>query len=236
MNPYSVGIISSILLYLAVGSYAGRKVKHLDDYYVAGRGAPTLLVVGTLVASFLSTTAFLGETGFSYAGHGPALLIMTAINGSGYIIGAVFFGRFLRRSEVLTVAEYFGKRFNDHRVRMVAGITIIIGISGYLLAVTQGATLIISEVMQLPYAQTLVIVWLGYTLFTFYAGSQGVVITDTLMFLLFTTVSFIALYFIVDSVGGWSTTMESLAHFDTKPGLMSWHGFTGEGSRFCHGF
>ena len=236
MNVYAIGIVTSILCYLIVGAYAGRKVKHLEDYFVAARGAPTLLIVGTLVASFLSTNAFLGETGFSYDGHGAVLLIMTAVNCVGYVGGALFFGRYLRRSNVLTVAEFFGKRFNSHRVQVVAGVTIIVGISAYLLAVTQGASLIISEVMEIPYALTLFIVWSGYTSFTLYSGSRGVVITDTIMFLLFTVVAFVAMHFIVSAAGGWFNVIRELAIFDAKPGIISWHGVVGPEARWPNAF
>ena len=51
MNAYALGLISSIIIYLVIGIYTGRKVKHLDDYFVAGRNASTLLIVGTLVAA-----------------------------------------------------------------------------------------------------------------------------------------------------------------------------------------
>ncbi len=229
MNAYAIGILISILVYLVVGSYAGRKVKHLDDYFVAGRSAPTLLIVGTLVASFLSTNAFLAETGFSYEGHGPLLLILMPVNGMGYVFGALFFGRFLRRSEALTVAEYFGRRFESQgdRIQVAAGLTIVIGLSAYLLAVTQGASLIISEVMDIPYGAALFVVWAGYTSFTLYSGSRGVIITDTIMFLLFTIVGFVALYFIIDQVGGWFPAIESLATFEAKPDLIAWHGYLG---------
>ena len=40
MSVYAFGLLISIIVYLAVGSYAGRKVKHLEDYFVAGRKAP----------------------------------------------------------------------------------------------------------------------------------------------------------------------------------------------------
>jgi Na+/proline symporter len=234
LNAYAIGILISILVYLLVGSYAGRKVKHLDDYFVAGRSAPTLLIVGTLVASFLSTNAFLAETGFSYQGHGPLLLILMSVNGMGYVFGALFFGRFLRRSEALTVAEYFGRRFESQgdRVQVAAGLTIIVGLSAYLLAVTQGASLIISEVMEIPYGTSLFVAWAGYTVFTLYSGSRGVIITDTMMFLLFTVVGFVALYFIIAHVGGWFATIESLAAFPVKPDLISWHGYLGPGSQW----
>jgi sodium/pantothenate symporter len=234
LNAYAIGILVSIAIYLVVGSYAGRKVKHVDDYFVAGRSAPTLLIVGTLVASFLSTNAFLAETGFSYRGHGPQILILTSINGMGYVLGALFFGRFLRRSEALTVAEYFGRRFESggDRIQIAAGLTIIVGLSAYLLAVTQGALLIISEVTEIPHAASLFVVWAGYTSFTLYSGSRGVIITDTIMFLLFTVVAFVAVYYIIDSAGGWFTAIESLATFEPKSGLIAWHGYTGPGAQW----
>ena len=59
MDIYTSSILISIVIYALVGNYAGRKVKHLEDYFVVGRQAPTLLIVGTLVASVLSTNAFL---------------------------------------------------------------------------------------------------------------------------------------------------------------------------------
>jgi sodium/pantothenate symporter len=146
MNPYTIGIMVSILVYFVIGNYAGRKVKHLDDFFVAGRQAPTLLIVGTLVASLLSTNAFMGEAGMAYQGYAMLLLLLTGINCSGYVAGALFFGGYLRRSEALTVAEFFGKRFDSHRVQAIAGITLVVGLSGYLMAVAQGASLLISEV------------------------------------------------------------------------------------------
>ena len=138
MNPYAFGIITSIVIYLLIGHYAGRRVKDVDDYFVAGRDGSTLLIAGTLVASYLSTAAFLGETGFTYQGHGAILMILVGVNIAGYVLGAAFFGRYVRRSQALTVAEFFGKRFNSRRVQAAAGVTVIGGVTAYLLAVTPG--------------------------------------------------------------------------------------------------
>ena len=85
MNPYTIGLVVSILVYLAIGHYAGRKVKHLEDYFVAGRNAPTFLIVGTMVASLMSTNAFMGETGQAYSGFPSVVLMLTAVNLVGYV-------------------------------------------------------------------------------------------------------------------------------------------------------
>jgi sodium/pantothenate symporter len=230
VNAFAYGILLSIAIYFALGNYAGRKVKKLDDYFVAGRRAPTVLIVGTLVASFLSTAAFLGEVGMAYAGHGTIVLMLVAINVTGYVAGALLFGRHLRRSRALTVAEYFGQRFASQRVQVAAGLTIIVGLGAYLVAITQGAALIVTQVSDVSYSAALLVVWLGYTVFTMYAGSRGVVLTDTLMFLLFSIVCYVALAFVVSASGGWFATMDALARFTAKPGIISWHGVTGSGA------
>jgi sodium/pantothenate symporter len=49
MDIYSGAVLLSLIVYIAVGNYAGRRVKKLDDYFVAGRHTPTLLIVGPLV-------------------------------------------------------------------------------------------------------------------------------------------------------------------------------------------
>ena len=51
VDIYTLAIAVSVVIFVAVGINAGRSVKQLDDYFVAGRRAPTLLIVGTLVAS-----------------------------------------------------------------------------------------------------------------------------------------------------------------------------------------
>ena len=127
MDVFAVTILISLVVYVAVGNYAGRRVKNVDDYYVAGRQAPTLLIVGSLIASYLSTNAFLGETG---------------------------------------------------------------------------------EV---------------------YAGSRGVIITDTIMFCLFSGVSMAAMIYVVHSLGGWDTVMAGLAALHKDTGMLDWHGQVGPG-------
>ncbi|WP_299234646.1 sodium:solute symporter family protein [uncultured Halomonas sp.] len=235
MNIYFWGLLVSLAIYLLVGNYAGRKVKGLDDYFVAGRRAPTLLIVGTLVASFLSTNAFLAETGFAYDGYAFLMLALVGVNTSGYVIGAVFFGRFVRRSRALTIPEFFAKRFDSRAMQVLAGVTTVIGLTAYLLAVTQGGSILIADVAGIPTGVALVLMWLGYMIFTLYSGSRGVMLTDTIMFLLFTLVSILALPYLFGEGGSWQSTLTALATYEDKPGIIAWHGLTGEGAYWASG-
>ena len=145
-----------MLLFVLIGGYSGRRVKQLDDYFVAGRQAPTLLIVGTLVASVLSTSIFLGEAGFTYDGQMGPYILFPGIAVVGYVYGALLFGTYLRRSRAPTVADFLGQRFNSHRVQQAAGVTIILGLGGYLLVVTQGAAILLSDLTGLSYGQSIV--------------------------------------------------------------------------------
>ncbi len=230
MDTYTLTIAISVLLFIAIGNYSGRKVHSAEDYYVAGRRAPTLLILGTLVASVFSTAIFLGEAGFTYDGQLGAYLLLPGIAVTGYIYGALFFGTFLRRSRAPTVADYFGHRFDSRRVQQAAGATIVLGLGGYLLVVTQGAALLLSDLTALSYPAAVLIAWASYTLFTLYGGSRGVIITDTLMFLLFTGATVLFVFFLVDDFGGVPRAVEALARQEDKPGLAAWHGIIGEGT------
>ena len=227
MNSFQAGIIISLGCYLAIGWYAGKRVKHLEDFFVAGRNAPTVLILGTLVASFMSTNAFMGEAGMSYQGHAPLVIIMTCFNCLGYIVGAVFFGRYLRRSRALTVPDFFRSRFKSRRIQVFAGVSIVAGLSAYLLAVTWGMALIITEVTGFSEVIAILMVWASYTLFTLYSGSRGVILTDTVMFMLFSSIIVVTAFFIVQAAGGWSSVIDSLATYADKPGIIAWHGRVG---------
>jgi sodium/pantothenate symporter len=232
LDIFALSIVVSVAVFFAVGMYAGRSVRKLDDYFVAGRRAPTLLIVGTLVASVLSTSIFLGEAGFTYDGQLGPYILMPGVAVIGYVYGAILFGTYLRRSRAPTVAAFFGQRFNSHRVQQAAGFTIILGLGGYLVVVTQGAAILLSELTDLEYFQSIVLAWLSYTLFTMYSGSKGVILTDTLMFLLFCGATIFFAFYIVDEMGGVTQGIEDLTKVDGKAGIASWHGIVGEGTEW----
>ena len=224
MNIYLVGILASLVLFFAVGILAGRRVKSTNDYYVAGRNAPTVLVVGSLIASFLSTGAFLGDTGEVYSGFFMGIVIVGVIQATGYIYGAGFFGRYIRRSQASTLPEYFGSRFDSPALKKLSSLILVVSVSAYLLSAIQGVATLISSITGLDYSLCTVIVWLAFTAFTIYSGSPGVLLTDTIMFLVFLTAALVAVPFIVHAAGGWFGGIAALANCESMPGIISWTG------------
>ena len=227
MNIYFVGMCISMVIYILIGLFVSRGVKDANDYYVAGRRAPVLLIAGSLIASYTSTGMFMGDAAQCYDGAFTSIILFAGMQSAGYIIGGVFFGRYLRRSGVMTIPEFFGKRFASKNMRKLAAITAITMMAVYLLSVMQGIGTLMNAVTGLDYNICIIIALLVFTIITVIAGSTGVLITDTLMATLFTTALIISAVVISGKMGGWYTAIGNIAGNPNTTEYLSWGGKPG---------
>ena len=86
MNAYFMGMLFSMVVYIVLGVVISKRVRNANDFFVAGRQAPTYLIVGSLVASYCSTGLFMGDVGEAYGGF-FAPFIMTVM----MQVGGVYF-------------------------------------------------------------------------------------------------------------------------------------------------
>lgn len=233
MNIYIIGVLISLSIYLFVGMYVGRKVKSVEDYYVSGRNATTLFITGTVFASMLSTNGFMGDTAYAYNGNITTLILINTLCGCGYIIGGLFFGRYIRRAKVNTMPSYFWKRFNSKRIQKFAGLVTIFSLGAYLLSVLQGTSQLMETMTGLSNNECLLLAWLCIMFFTLYSGSRGILVTDTLMFIFFLTGTIVAGLYIFDAAGGITNLVTNLMNNPNTPeDLLSFHGNKGSGTTF----
>ena len=222
MNIYFMGMILSMIVYIVLGLVISRQVKDVNDFFVAGRQAPTFLIVGSLVASYCSTGLFMGDVGEAYAGFYTPFMMTAMMLVGGYVIGSVFFGKYLRRSEALTIPEFFGNRFNSRPLRILAAVTAIITMTVYLLSVMQGIGTLMNYVTGVNYNICILLALITFAVLTVTSGSKGVLITDTLMFSIFTGASLIGVVIIVGKLGGWTTAVTNVTKLN--PTIFSWSG------------
>lgn len=227
MNIYLVGVLVSFAVYLIVAFIVNKFVKNADDYFVAGRSAPVGLVVGSMVASLISTGLFLGDSGEAYNGIWIAVAGCAAISAGGYVLGALFFSRFLRRANVYTIPSFFEKRFCSHSVGIMTVIAVVVAMTTYLLSVTQGGATLMASVTGLDYKVCVLMAVLLFTIMVISSGSKGVLITDTIMFGLFTTIGVVAVIIVSVKGGGWYNIIENIAADPDTSYLLSWSGKLG---------
>lgn len=110
MDVYLIAIVVYLLGLIGVGVYKSRTVKTQDDFMVAGRKTPTLLLIGTLVCSWIGSGSLFGGAGLAFR-MGFSELWMSA--GAWVGIAIVYFlAPKVRRISQYTVSDILEKRYN----------------------------------------------------------------------------------------------------------------------------
>lgn len=226
MNIYLIGMCIAMLSFLVISWLISKKVKNAEDFYVAGRKAPLILIAGSMIASYTSTGLFMGDAAEAYGGAFSAITLAN-MQSAGYILGAVFFGRYLRRSGAMTIPEFFGRRFCSQKMRTLSAVTAIIMMTVYLLSVIQGVGTLMNIVTGVSYNICIVTAVMVFAFISVVSGSRGVLITDTLMAGLFTLSMLVSVFFIADRAGGWFSAITTLASAPDTRELLSWAGRPG---------
>ena len=221
---YLIGIIVGFIVYVILSFAISRRVKNANDFFVAGRNAPTILITGSLVASFIGVGLFMGDVGESYSGFFAPIIVAVGVLSVGYIVGSVFFGRYLRRSNCTTLPEYFGIRFNSKAMKMLATFTSTFIMLVYILSCVQGIGTLMGSLTGLSYELCIIISVIVFTLITVFSGAKGVLITDTLMFGVFSVAAIIGAFLVAKEAGGWINTVEEMANYDVVPDILAGSG------------
>jgi SSS family solute:Na+ symporter len=123
-------VIGYLIIIVAVGVYIKRYISNVTDFIVAGRGLKTFLAIATMIGTELGlvTVMYSAQKGFTggFAAFHIALAaaIVTLVVGlTGFIVVP------LRRMKVMTIPEFYEKRFG-RGVRILGGT--ILAFSGIL--------------------------------------------------------------------------------------------------------
>lgn len=173
-------IISCVVLYLlvvvAVGFYVTKKkVKNSDDFAVANRSLPTVVLIGTLLATWCGAGGITGSANLIWQ-NGPLFGILIFMGAPIGMLLLYFVSGRVRKATTYTIPELFEIRFGT-AARIIATICIVLGYigilasqfkaAGYLINLTTGIELqtavIGSAVLMLLLAVTGGMVSVAYT-------------------------------------------------------------------------
>lgn len=192
-----------LAIYVLVGVYVSKFIKGTVDYYVMGEKAPTILIVGTLSATYLSAVTLLGIAGAHYS-QGPLVISTLGSFGAwlGTMIAVFYIGREFKALKCRTMPDFFQRRFKSKWVTAVATIIMIVGLLGYGIIQLMGAGLVLSEVTGISYTVIIVAFTFALLIFTYAGGMWGVVVTDTLMLFTMFIIAAVISPLLVSSAGG----------------------------------
>ena len=131
MNIYIIAIIIYVLLLTTVSIYKSRTVKTQDDFMVAGRKSSTVLLVATLVCTWIGAGSLFGGAGLAFR-EGFSMLWFSAGAWVGILI-VYFIAHRVRRIAQYTINDILEKRYNA-AARLLGTSAVIIAyltIAGY---------------------------------------------------------------------------------------------------------
>jgi len=176
-------LIGFVILYLVisigVGVYAATRVHTARYYVVAGRHLPIYIVTATVFATWFGSETVLGipATFLKEGLHG----IVADPFGSSMclILVGLFFARKLYRMNLLTLADYYRKRYG-RKVEVITGMAIIISYLGWVSAQMTALGLVFNILSQgvITHTQGTLIGAAIVLLYTLYGGMWSVALTD----------------------------------------------------------
>ena len=196
-------VIAYLLVTIAIGLVAAKRVKTSADFAIAGRHLPLAMIVTTTFATWFGAETVLGI---------PAKFVNSGLNGvvedpfgagGCLILVGLFFAGKLYRMNLLTISDYYRERYG-RSVEVICSIIIMVSYLGWVSAQVTALGLVFNllsgGVISMPWGMTIgVVSVLAYTLF---GGMWSVAITDFMqMIILVVGLAVLAVY-AGDQAGG----------------------------------
>jgi len=196
-------VIAYLLVTIAIGLVAAKRVKTSADFAIAGRHLPLAMIVTTTFATWFGAETVLGI---------PAKFVNSGLNGvvedpfgagSCLILVGLFFAGKLYRMNLLTISDYYRERYG-RSVEIFCSIIIMVSYLGWVSAQVTALGLVFNllsgGVISMPWGMTIgVVSVLAYTLF---GGMWSVAVTDFIqMIILVVGLAILAVY-AGDQAGG----------------------------------
>ena len=228
-------LIAFVLLYLAVtiaiGLWAARRVHNSKDYVVAGRSLPLYMNTATVFATWFGAETVLSVSAeFAKSGLGG---IIADPFGSSFclVIVALFFARAFYRMDLLTIGDFYRKRYGRS---MELGTSVVISISylGWTAAQMTALGLAFSTLTNGAISLSLgivlgAVVVLGYTV---WGGMWSVAMTDLFQSVMIIVGVVLIAWVVGDMAGGPARVIAAAAdagrfEFWPKAGTKEWLAF-----------
>ena len=126
-------VIFYLLITIAIGLWASRRVKNSADFAIAGRHLPLAMIVTTTFATWFGSETVLGiPAKFVQSGLGGVVEDPFGAGTCLILVGLLFAAK-LYRMTLLTIADYYRERYG-RQVEVVCSIIIMVSYLGWVSA------------------------------------------------------------------------------------------------------
>ncbi|HEY1102079.1 MAG TPA: sodium:solute symporter family protein [Burkholderiaceae bacterium] len=189
-------VVLYLLVTIAIGLVAARRVKNTADFAIAGRHLPLVMIVTTTFATWFGAETVLGIPAKFVQGGLHGVVEDPFGAGSCLILVGLFFASRLYRMSLLTISDYYRERYG-RGIEIVCSLIIILSYLGWVSAQVTALGLVFNllsgGVVSIPMG--MVIGTLSILAYTLFGGMWSVAVTDFIqMIILVVGLSIIAVF------------------------------------------
>ncbi|MDB6000470.1 MAG: sodium:solute symporter [Rhizobacter sp.] len=174
-------VFAYLLITIAIGLWAAKRVKNTADFAIAGRNLPMIMIVTTTFATWFGSETVMGIPAKFVEGGLKSVVEDPFGAGTCLILVGVFFAARLYRMNLLTISDFYRERYG-RVVEVVCSLIIILSYLGWVSAQITALGLVFNvlsgSAISIPMGMVIgTVSILAYTLF---GGMWSVAVTDFL--------------------------------------------------------
>ncbi|MGH8728489.1 MAG: sodium:solute symporter family protein [Burkholderiales bacterium] len=172
-------VVLYLVLSIAIGLYAASRVRNSTDYIVAGRRLPLYITIATVFATWFGSETVFGISATFLEGGLNAITADPFGSSMCLILVGVFFARPLYRMNLLTIGDYYRRRYN-RPVELATSLAIVLSYLGWVSAQLIALGLVFSLLTggAITMTQGIVLGAAIVLVYTLFGGMWSVALTD----------------------------------------------------------
>lgn len=203
----NVTLITFVVLYLlgtlALGVWAGTRIKNTADFAIAGRSLPLIMVVTTTFATWFGAETVMGIPAKFVQGGLNAIVEDPFGAGTCLVLVGLFFAAKLYKKNLLTIGDFYRQRFGKG-IEVFCSIAIILSYLGWVAAQITALGLVFSVLTNGAMSETagMIVGTLAVLVYVVVGGFLAVAWTDFIQMIVLVVGLTIIAVFASDLAGG----------------------------------
>jgi solute:Na+ symporter, SSS family len=200
-------LITFVVLYLvgtlAIGAWAGTRIKNTSDFAIAGRSLPLVMVITTTFATWFGAETVMGIPAKFVQGGLNAIVEDPFGAGTCLILVGAFFATKLYKQNLLTIGDFYRARYG-RGIEVFCSVAIILSYLGWVAAQITALGLVFSVLTNGAMSETtgMVVGTLAVLVYVVIGGFLAIAWTDFIQMIVLVVGLSIIAFFASDLAGG----------------------------------
>ena len=196
-------VIAYLFVTIGVGLWAAKRVKNTADFAVAGRHLPLFMIITTTFATWFGSEIVLGVPAKFIEGGLRNVVEDPFGAGTCLILVGLFFAAKLYRMNLLTISDYYRKRYG-RSVEIICSLIIMLSYLGWVSAQVTALGLVFNLLSHgaISTSMGMVIGVVSILAYTLFGGMWSVAVTDFVQMIILVVGLMVLAFFASDMAGG----------------------------------